>query len=47
MLRMVKAPPSGGDTIFTSQVALFEKLSPTFQKLFEGLHTIHTSEVKS
>lgn len=45
LLRMVKAPPSGGDTIFTSQTALFDKLSPTFQKTFEGLHAIHTSDV--
>lgn len=42
---MVKTPPSGGDTIFTSQVALFDKLSPTLQKTFEGLHAIHTSDV--
>jgi alpha-ketoglutarate-dependent taurine dioxygenase len=45
LLRMVKTPPSGGDTIFTSQAALFDKLSPTFQKTFEGLHAIHTSDV--
>lgn len=45
LLRMVKTPPSGGDTIFTSQVALFDKLSPTLQKTFEGLHAIHTSDV--
>lgn len=42
---MVKTPPSGGDTIFTSQVSLFDKLSPTLQKTFEGLHAIHTSDV--
>jgi len=44
MLRMVKTPDFGGDTIFTSQTALFDKLSPTFQKLFEGLHGVHSSE---
>jgi len=43
MLRMLKSPPSGGDTVFTSQVALFDKLSPTFQKTFEGLHGVHSS----
>ncbi|TAQ89703.1 hypothetical protein B7494_g1992 [Chlorociboria aeruginascens] len=42
-LRLLKAPPSGGDTIFTSQVALFDKLSPRFQKMFEGLHGVHSS----
>ena len=45
MLRMLKTPEFGGDTIFTSQTALFDKLSPTFQRLFEGLHAIHSSEV--
>lgn len=44
MLRMVKTPEYGGDTIFTSQTALFDKLSPTFQKMFEGLHGVHSSE---
>ena len=36
---------SGGDTIFTSQTALYDKLSPVFQKTFEGLHGVHSSEV--
>ncbi|KAE9366419.1 putative alpha-ketoglutarate-dependent sulfonate dioxygenase [Stipitochalara longipes BDJ] len=44
LLRMVKTPPSGGDTIFTSQTALYDTLSPTFQKLVEGVHAIHSSE---
>jgi len=46
MLRMVKTPSSGGDTIFTSQTALYDKLSSTFQKMFESLHAIHTSDVR-
>lgn len=45
LLRMIKTPSSGGDTIFSSQTALFDKLSPTFQKTFEGLHAIHSSDV--
>jgi len=44
LLRMVRTPPSGGDTIYTSQTALFDKLSPTFQKTFEGLYGIHSSQ---
>ncbi|KAL6807435.1 putative alpha-ketoglutarate-dependent sulfonate dioxygenase [Trichoderma sp. SZMC 28013] len=44
LLRLVKTPPSGGDTIFTSQVGLFDKLSPAFQKAIEGLHAIHSSD---
>lgn len=43
---MVKTPPSGGDTVFASQTGLFDKLSPTFQKTFEGLHVIHSSDVR-
>ncbi|KAJ0414878.1 hypothetical protein BJY00DRAFT_305284 [Aspergillus carlsbadensis] len=44
MLRMVKTPEYGGDTVFASQTALFDKLSPTFQKTFQGLHGVHSSE---
>jgi len=44
MLRLIKTPEYGGDTIFTSQTALFDKLSPTFQKTFESLHGVHSSE---
>ena len=44
LLRMIKTPPTGGDTIFTSQTALFDKLSTIFQKTFEGLHAIHSSD---
>jgi sulfonate dioxygenase len=42
---MVRTPPTAGDTIYTTQVALFDKLSPTFQKTFEGLYGIHSSQV--
>ncbi|TVY62839.1 Alpha-ketoglutarate-dependent sulfonate dioxygenase [Lachnellula suecica] len=45
LLRMIRTPPSGGDTIYTSQTALFDKLSPRFQKMFEGLHATHQSEL--
>ncbi|KAL3476206.1 hypothetical protein BJX99DRAFT_270625 [Aspergillus californicus] len=44
MLRMVKTPEYGGDTLFTSQTALFDKLSPTFQNTLQGLHGVHSSE---
>ena len=46
ILRMNKTPPNGGDTIFTSQVALFDKLSTTYQRILEGLHGVHSSEVR-
>ena len=45
MLRMIRTPEFGGDTLFTSQTALYDKLSPTFQKMFDGLHALHSSEV--
>ena len=45
LLRMVKTPPNGGDTIFTSQTALFDKLSAPFQKALEGLHAAHSADV--
>ncbi|EHK41947.1 hypothetical protein TRIATDRAFT_184293, partial [Trichoderma atroviride IMI 206040] len=45
LLRLLKTPPSGGDTIFTSQTGLFDKLSPAFQKAIEGLHGVHSSDV--
>ncbi|KAI9685341.1 MAG: hypothetical protein M1820_010812 [Bogoriella megaspora] len=41
---MIKTPPAGGDTAFASQPALFDRLSPVFQKTFEGLHGIHSSD---
>ncbi|KAF2163930.1 hypothetical protein M409DRAFT_68184 [Zasmidium cellare ATCC 36951] len=44
MLRLVRTPETGGDTIFTSQTALYDKLSPGFQKLFDSLHAVHSSE---
>ncbi|KIW69879.1 hypothetical protein PV04_02198 [Phialophora macrospora] len=44
MLRMIRTPEAGGDTIFTSQTALYDKLSPVFQKTFDGLHAVHSSE---
>ncbi|TRM66290.1 hypothetical protein BD626DRAFT_398083 [Schizophyllum amplum] len=33
---------SGGDTLFTSQVATFKRLSPEFQEFLRGLKVIHS-----
>ena len=41
---MIRTPETGGDTIFTSQTALYDKLSPGFQNLFDGLSGVHSSE---
>jgi sulfonate dioxygenase len=46
MLRMVEHPPVGGDTAWVSQYGLYDVLSPTYQKLFEGLHAVHTSRLQ-
>lgn len=44
---MVRTPESGGDTIFTSQTALYDKLSPKYQQYLDGLHGVHSSEVSA
>ncbi|KAG8407911.1 hypothetical protein J3458_020220 [Metarhizium acridum] len=44
LLRLVRTPPTGGDTLFSSQTALFDKLSPAFQKALEGLNAVHSSD---
>jgi sulfonate dioxygenase len=44
LLRLIRTPKTGGDTIWTSQTALYDKLSPHFQNLFDNLQAIHTSE---
>ncbi|KAH7075716.1 putative alpha-ketoglutarate-dependent sulfonate dioxygenase [Paraphoma chrysanthemicola] len=44
MLRLIRTPETGGDTIWTSQAALYDKLSPAFQDLFDNLQATHTSE---
>ncbi|KAB2570668.1 Alpha-ketoglutarate-dependent taurine dioxygenase [Lasiodiplodia hormozganensis] len=36
-LRMTSIPPTGGDTMFASSYELYDRLSPPFQKMFEGL----------
>ncbi|KAG7441380.1 TauD-domain-containing protein [Guyanagaster necrorhizus] len=36
-------PESGGDTLFTSQVEAYNRLSPEFKKRLEGLRAVHTA----
>lgn len=44
MLNMLRTPEYGGDTIFTSAIALYDKLSPPYQQLVDALQAVHTSE---
>jgi taurine dioxygenase len=41
VLKMVKCPPSGGDTMWTNLCAAFEALSPPMQQMCEGLTALH------
>jgi taurine dioxygenase len=43
VLYMRALPPVGGDTVFSSQYAAYEALSPGFQALLEGLTARHES----
>lgn len=46
LLRMEEHPDVGGDTAWVSQYGLYDALSPTYQKLFEHLHAVHTSRLQ-
>ncbi|KAJ3113622.1 hypothetical protein HDU96_003153 [Phlyctochytrium bullatum] len=41
-LKLDHIPPTGGDTLWFSSYAAYEKLSPTFKKFLEGLTAIHS-----
>ncbi|KAG9311190.1 hypothetical protein JVU11DRAFT_8264 [Chiua virens] len=36
-------PPTGGDTLFASQVEAYNRLSPEFKKRLEGLRAVHSA----
>jgi sulfonate dioxygenase len=41
-LFLLDKPNTGGDTLFASQVELYNRLSPEFQKRLEGLCVLHS-----
>ncbi|MCZ6459557.1 MAG: TauD/TfdA family dioxygenase [Gammaproteobacteria bacterium] len=41
VLHMIKCPPSGGDTMWTSLYRAYDELSPPLQELCEGLSALH------
>ncbi len=43
LLRSVKVPPVGGDTMFANMTLAYEALSPGMKQLCEGLHGVHAS----
>jgi taurine dioxygenase len=44
ILRMVKCPAVGGDTMWTSLCAAYEALSPPLRELCDGLTALHNAE---
>jgi taurine dioxygenase len=38
-------PSTGGDTMFASQYAAFDALSPGMKKMLEGMRAVHTREI--
>lgn len=45
ILNVLKAPPVGGDTMWSNQHLVFESLSAPMQELLLGLTALHTAEV--
>ncbi|MFZ4760617.1 MAG: TauD/TfdA dioxygenase family protein, partial [Burkholderiaceae bacterium] len=41
LLRCVKAPRVGGTTMWANQTLAYERLSPTFRRVVDGLYAVH------
>lgn len=42
-LKIVTKPPTGGDTLWANQYALYDKLSPNFKEILRGLQAVHSA----
>ncbi|KAM3538909.1 hypothetical protein ARSEF1564_008177 [Beauveria bassiana] len=42
-LYALEVPPEGGDTVFVDMEKAYERLSPPFQNMLQGLTAVHTS----
>ncbi|ORX94560.1 TauD-domain-containing protein [Basidiobolus meristosporus CBS 931.73] len=45
ILQLKQVPTTGGDTLWSNSYALYDKLSPEFQRFLEGLTGVHSGEV--
>ncbi|MFI9508722.1 TauD/TfdA dioxygenase family protein [Nocardia sp. NPDC052566] len=46
ILQLVTCPPKGGDTMFTNQYLVYERLSAPLRELVDGLTAVHTVTVR-
>ncbi|KND02531.1 uncharacterized protein SPPG_02990 [Spizellomyces punctatus DAOM BR117] len=46
ILKLLEVPPVGGDTIWVSTYAAYDKLSPSFRDTIEHLTALHNAEVR-
>lgn len=44
MLKLVQLPKVGGDTLFASGEALYDRLSPSFASYLETLEAVHAGQ---
>ncbi|MFE3741860.1 TauD/TfdA dioxygenase family protein [Streptomyces sp. NPDC059134] len=45
ILHLITCPPAGGDTMWSNQYAAYDRLSPSFQEMLEGLTAVHVLKI--
>ncbi|KAI9005698.1 hypothetical protein DFJ74DRAFT_691767 [Hyaloraphidium curvatum] len=43
ILKLTEVPPNGGDTLWVSTYAAYDKLTPAYRRILEGLEAYHTN----